>query len=155
MAENGSGNGDITGLHGHGVIAGFGVPGRAVAEWLKNHGVPFVVIEANEKIVSRCAKTGVQILYGDVRDEKLLRAAGIERASLFAIAVPAESASLEAVAIARRLNPNVRIIARCTYISGGLEATRRGAEETIVAEEVVATEFVRRLEANRVPAELK
>lgn len=148
-------DGDITQLHGHGIIAGYGVPGRAVAEWLKSHGIPYVVIEANEKIVNRCVKTGVRMLYGDVRNEQMLRNAGIEHASLFAVAVPAEAASLEAVALARRLNPNVRIIARCTYISGGLEATRRGAEETIVAEEVVASEFVRRLQAHPVPADAK
>jgi voltage-gated potassium channel Kch len=145
-------NGDLSALHGHGVIAGFGVPGRAVADWLKRHDIPCVIIEANEKIVTRCTKTGVRMLHGDVRDEQLLKAAGIERASIFAIAVPSESASLEAVAIGRRLNPTMRIIARCTYISGGLEATRRGAEETIVAEEVVANEFLRRLDATPVSA---
>jgi voltage-gated potassium channel Kch len=108
-------------------------------------GIPFVVIEANEKIVTRCGKGGTQIIHGDVRNEQLLLQAGIDRASIFAIAIPAECAAVEAVALARRLNPSIRIIARCSYISGGLEATRRGADETIVAEEVVAREFVRHL----------
>src|SRR5438270_10715402 len=101
MADNE--NGDLAEWNGHGLIAGFGVPGRAVAEWLKSHGIPFVVIEANEKIVCRCAKGGVRILHGDVRNEQLLISAGIERASIIAIAVPAESVALEAVALARRL----------------------------------------------------
>jgi voltage-gated potassium channel Kch len=148
-----SDNGDISQLNGHGVIAGFGVPGRAVAEWMTGHGIAYVVIEANEKIVNRCGKSGTRIIHGDARQEQVLQQAGIERASLFAIAVPAECAALEAVSIARRLNPNIRIIARCSYISGGLDATKRGADETIVAEEVVAKEFVRRLSEH--PAEAR
>jgi len=146
-----SDNGDISHLSGHAVIAGYGVPGRAVAEWMVGRGIPYVVIEANEKIVNRCGKSGTRMIHGDARNEQILLQAGIDRASIFAIAVPAECAAVEAVSIARRLNPNVRIIARCSYISGGLEATKRGAEETIVAEEVVAKEFVRRL--NEHPAE--
>lgn len=148
------GNGDISELSGHGVIAGFGVPGRAVAEWMTEHGIPFVVIEANEKMVTRCGKGGTRMIHGDVRNEQLLLQAGVERASIFAIAVPAECAAIEAVAIVRRLNPHIRIIARCSYISGGLESTRRGADETIVAEEVVAREFVRRLNEHPVEAQI-
>lgn len=130
----------------HAIIAGFGVPGRAIAEWLTAHGIPYVVIEQNQPIVERCAGTGVPIVAGDVRDEQVLKRAGIERATIFAIAVPIESVVLEAVRVARRLNSTVRIIARCTYISGGLEAVRRGADETIVAEEIAAKEFVRLLD---------
>jgi voltage-gated potassium channel Kch len=133
-------------LQPHAIIAGFGVPGRAIAEWLTTHGIPYVVIEQNEPIVERCAGTGVPIAAGDVRDEQVLKRAGIERATIFAIAVPIESVVLEAVRVARRLNPTVRIIARCTYISGGLEAARRGADETIVAEEIAAKEFIRLLD---------
>lgn len=140
-----SDNDDISNLTGHGVIAGFGVPGRAVAEWMAGRGLAYVVVETNEKIVARCGKTGTRMIHGDVRSEQVLLRAGIDRASIFAIAVPAEGAAVEAVSIARRLNPAVRIIARCTYISGGLDASRRGADETIVAEEIVAREFVRRL----------
>ncbi len=70
----------------------------------------------------------------------------MERAAIFAIAVPVEAVALEAVRVARELNAKVRIIARCTYISGGLEAARRGADETIFAEEIAAKEFVRLLD---------
>jgi voltage-gated potassium channel Kch len=56
---------------------------------------------------------------------------------------------LEAVSIARKLNPKVRIIARVQYISAGLDAVRRGADEAVVAEELAAREFVRLLEGGR------
>jgi voltage-gated potassium channel len=137
---------EITNLRNHAIIAGYGVPGRAVAEWMSARSIPFIVIEQNQQIVNRCEPTGVTIVAGDVRDEKVLMRAGIDKADIFAIAVPIEAVVLEAVSVARKLNPTVRIIARCTYISGGMEAARRGANDTIVAEEIAAREFVRLLD---------
>jgi len=130
----------------HAIIAGFGVPGRAVAEWMANHNIDFVVIEQNLDIVQRCGGRALSIIAGNVLDEEVLKRAGIERASVIAIALPNESVVLDTVSLARRLNPTIKIIARCTFISGGLEASRRGADETIVAEETAAREFVRLLD---------
>ena len=137
---------NASGLNHHAIIAGFGVPGRAVAEWLTKHSIPYVVIEQNKSIVDRCSASGVTIVGGDTRDQQVLLRAGIDRADIFAVAVPDEAAVLQAVQAARALNPKLQIIARCTFISGGLEAVRRGADQTIVAEQIVAREFMRLLD---------
>ena len=136
-------------LKDHAIIAGYGVPGRAFAEWMTHRQLPFVVIEQNELIVERCGKTGTAIIAGDVRSEQALLHAGIERANMLALTLPAESVVLEAIAIARKLNPTIKIIARLMYISSGLDAIRRGADEAVVAEELAAREFVRLLEGGR------
>jgi voltage-gated potassium channel Kch len=136
-------------LSGHAIIAGFGVPGRAFAEWMTIHRLKYVVVEQNEMIVERCGRTGTSIIAGDIRSEITLLAAGVERASLLALTVPIESVVLEATAVARRMNPTMRIIARLQYISSGLDAVRRGADEAVVAEELAAREFVRLLEGGR------
>jgi voltage-gated potassium channel len=136
-------------LTNHAIIAGFGVPGRAFAEWMTIHKLPYVVVEQNETIVERCGRTGTSIIAGDIRNEQTLLAAGITRAKLLALTVPIESVVLEATAVARRLNSTVRIIARVQYISSGLDAVRRGADEAVVAEELAAREFVRLLEGGR------
>jgi voltage-gated potassium channel Kch len=133
-------------LTGPAIVAGFGVPGRAVAEWMEARNIPYTVIEQNGVIVDRCSLTGTPIIAGDAREEEVLRQAGIERATIIAITIPVEAVVLATVSLARRLNPAIYIIARCTYISGGHEAHRLGANETIVAEEIAALEFVRRLE---------
>jgi voltage-gated potassium channel Kch len=85
------------------------------------------------------------MIAGDVRLEETLRRAGIERATLFAVAIPNEAAVLDAVKIARALNPTIHIMARCHYISAGMEARRRGANEVVIEEQVVGEEFVRLL----------
>ncbi|MBW3607494.1 MAG: NAD-binding protein, partial [Actinobacteria bacterium] len=87
---------------GHAIIAGFGVPGRAVADRLAAAGVPFVVVELNAQTVMRCGGTGLHIIAGDAADEQTLLRAGIERAVLFAVTVPVDAAVLASVAAARR-----------------------------------------------------
>lgn len=134
-------------LSGHAIIAGFGVPGRAIAEVLGARNVPFCVIELNPQTVQRCSLTGIQMIAGDVCDEQTLRDAGVERAALLALAVPSDPAVLAAIGVARRLNPSLRILARCRFISTGMEAHRRGADDVIVEEQIVATELTRAIEA--------
>jgi CPA2 family monovalent cation:H+ antiporter-2 len=133
-------------MRDHAIIAGFGVPGRAVAEMLDRRKMPFCVIELNAATVQRCALVGVHIIEGSADSENVLRSAGIEHARLLVLTLPNDSAVLEAVRVARQINPTVRIIARCRYISTGMEAHRRGANETIVEEQTVAAEFTRHLD---------
>lgn len=137
---------EIASLTGHAIVAGYGIPGRAVGDVLARRKTPFCVIELNPQTIRRLALTphnGVYLIVGDVSHEDTLRRAGIERASLFAVTVPVDGAVLEAVRIARRLNPNLRILARCRYVSTALEAARRGADEVVSEEQVVAREFAR------------
>jgi monovalent cation:H+ antiporter-2, CPA2 family len=136
---------------GHAIIAGFGLAGRATANALIAKGIPLYVIERNVDTVRRCATAGLRIVEGDATDEKVLLAAGIETAVLFAATMPNDHAVLEAVAQARRLNPSVRIFARCEYVSTGMKATKRGADEVVIAEKAVATEFGRLVEQS-IPA---
>ena len=126
----------------HVIVAGFGVPGRAVVEMLHEIGVPYCIVELNRATVERCEKFGEHIIEGDVTAEATLREAGIERATLVIIAIPNETAALEATRLARSLNKSARIITRCHFISKGLEAKLHGADEVIVEEQVVASELV-------------
>ena len=132
---------DPASLSGHAVVAGFGVPGRAVADLLHAQGMSFCVIEKNASTVERCRKLELCMVEGDAGDGDVLRRAGIERAVLFVSTVPNDDAMYAAVAEARRLNSKIRIIARCRYVSSGLEAERRGANDVIVEEQAVANAF--------------
>lgn len=131
---------------GHAIIVGFGLSGRATANALIARGVPIYVIERNTETVRRCAVAGLRIVEGDATDEQVLRRAGIESAVFFAATMPNEHAVLEMVGLARRLNPKVRIVARCEYVSTGMKLTRRGADEVVIAEQVIAAEFGRLVE---------
>ncbi len=128
-------------LRGHVIIAGFGLPGREVANILQQRQIPFCVVETNPATVERCQIAGLQIIEGDAAEEAVLRQAGIEKAGMLVLAIPHEPVVLAAVKLARRLNPSVRIIARCHYTSAGMTARQLGAEAVVVAEQVVAEEL--------------
>src|SRR3954470_4079300 len=102
MSGSGCDNGQS--LHGHAIIAGFGVPGRAAADVLAAHHTPFCVVELNPQTVERCSHVGVHIIAGDVCDADTLKRAGVEHATLLVLAVPSDPAVLEAISVARKLN---------------------------------------------------
>jgi CPA2 family monovalent cation:H+ antiporter-2 len=127
----------------HVVIVGFGLAGRAVVNQVIDQGVSYTVIEHNAEVVGRCLPGGLHIIQGDARDPGVLREAGIERATDVAITVPDDAMTLAVLEQARKLTATARIIARCTFVSGGMEAIQRGADDTVIAEQVVAQEFGR------------
>jgi voltage-gated potassium channel Kch len=132
----------------HGIIAGFGLPGRSIAELLDERGLAYTVIETNPETVERCTKGGLHIISGDVRDPQTLRQAGIEHAAFLALTMPSDEIVQAAITAARNLNRNIRIVARCSFISAGLKAIQLGADETVVAEQAVAREFSRLIARN-------
>ncbi len=125
------------------IVAGFGIPGREVVNLLTQRKVSFVVVELNPATVNRCHTAGLNIVQGDIADETVLRAAGIERATLVALAIPDDAAVLRAVDLIRRLNPAARILARCRRVSTALEVARRGAEDVVSEEQLIGAEFSR------------
>jgi voltage-gated potassium channel Kch len=130
----------------HAIVAGFGVPGRAVADALVAKGIPFCVIELNTATVRRC-ETIVSILEGDASDPGVLRRACIERAALLVVAVPDDKVAVEITRVARQLNARMRIITRCAYTSAGMEAIRAGASQIVIAEQAVARELAGAVQA--------
>jgi voltage-gated potassium channel len=129
------------------IVAGFGLPGRCLVETLRRRNIKYCVIELNEDVCQRVAAGGINIISGDASDLETLRRAGAERASLIALVIPNDEIVLRAVSIVRLLNPTAQVIARCAFTSTGLEAVRRGASHTIVAEQVVATHLNQLAEA--------
>lgn len=124
------------------VIAGFGLPGRALADLLRQAGVQFAVIDSNSRTTGRLCEA-MQIVCGDARQAEVLKSAGIERATLFAAMMPDENCVLAAVNQVRQINPAARIVARCHYTSTGLKAIQGGASDVVVEEQVVAREVER------------
>ncbi len=131
----------------HVIIVGFGLAGRAAVNNVIEQNVSYSVIERNPDVVQRCLPGWLHIIHGDAREPVVLRLAGIARATDVAVTTGDDEAALAVVEQARKLNATARIIARCTFVSGGMEATRLGADETVIAEQVVATEFARVMNA--------
>ncbi|GMU35590.1 MAG: NAD-binding protein [Planctomycetia bacterium] len=132
-------------MEDHVIIAGYGVGGRFIAEYLKERQMPFVVVEMNSDTCRAQRTIGVSVIEGDISDEAVLRRAGVETASVLALSIPDESAAIRATEIANTIRPDIYIIASTQYTSSGLKALQSGADEVIVAEQAVAQEFYRRI----------
>jgi len=127
------------------VVAGFGLAGRYVADLLDHGDIEYVVVEKNAVTVETQGCLGRRIIQGDVAEESTLRSAGIERASILALTIPDEQAVLQSTSLARRINPDIYIIARTTYASVGIKASQLGADDVVKAEQAVALQFYERL----------
>ncbi len=132
---------DKLGQLGKVIIAGFGLPGRWVADIFDRHGVDYVIVEKNTATIDAQRRLGRLVIEGNISDEQTLRAAGIEDASILALTVPDEEAVLKATDLARRLKPDIYIVARTLYSSSGLRATQLGADDVVKAEQAVARQF--------------
>ena len=133
-------------MENHVIIAGFGVGGRFIAEYLQAKGIPFVIVELNSDTCDTQRALGITVLEGDIAEEAVLRRAGVETASILALAIPDEKAAVRSTEIANAIRPEIHIIAATRYTSTGLRALQKGADEIIVAEQAVAQEFYRRIE---------
>ena len=99
-------------LHDHVVIAGAGDMGRTVAGVLGRLGLPFVTIELDQHRLETCRAGGLPVIYGDASHPLVLEAAGLDRACLLLIATPSPVVALAIVGHARRLRPDLHIVAR-------------------------------------------
>lgn len=132
-------------LDGPIIIVGFGLPGRCVADLLDHAKLPYTIVEKNPVTVETQRALGRNIVQGDAADADTLVAAGLNTASILALTIPDEDAVLAATSLARRLRPEIYIIARTNYSSKGMKASQLGADEVIKAEQAVALQFYDKL----------
>ena len=125
----------------HVIIAGYGLAGRYVADLLDRVQFPYTVVERNPVTVETQQALGKTIVLGSVTQAEVLVEAGLHTAGTLALTIPDEEAVLAAIALARRLRPDLYIIARTNYSSKGMRASQLGADDVVKAEQAVALQF--------------
>jgi len=96
----------------HVIVVGFGRVGTRVATTLWQQDVPCVVIDDDENRVTALRDDGRESILGNAVRSKVLRAAGLEKATTVLIAIPDPLNAGAIVAKVKRLRPDVRVIAR-------------------------------------------
>jgi CPA2 family monovalent cation:H+ antiporter-2 len=99
-------------LAAHVVIAGAGRVGRSIADALSHLDLPFVLIESDDRRLRQARDAGQPVIYGDATQPVVLEAAGLDTARALLVTVPAFQDVRVIVAAARRLRPEVPVIAR-------------------------------------------
>lgn len=139
----------------HLVIVGFGLNGKNLARVVREIGIPFLVVELNDRLVKDAQKENIPVLFGDATRKEVLLLAGIASARAVVIAISDIAATRRVVSLARDLSPNAVILVRTRYVAEVDSLMRLGANTVIPEEFETSIEiFSRVLEQYDVPDHL-
>ncbi|AKB73828.1 Glutathione-regulated potassium-efflux system protein KefC [Methanosarcina lacustris Z-7289] len=119
------------GLENHLVIIGYGVNGRNVAIAARAASIPYSIIDINPDTVRKEKSKGEHIMYGDAAQKAVLEHAGIRDAKSVVVTAGDPVSAKRIIEAARRLNPEVHIIARTHFLSELERFYALGADEVI------------------------
>lgn len=127
--------GQEKGRENHVIVVGFGINGRNVVIAAQKASVPYLIIEINPETVRHEKLKGEPIIYGDAAQKSVLEHASIRAAKSVVVTAGDPVSARRIIEAARRLNPNVHIIARTHFLNeiDGFYA--------IGADEVISDEF--------------
>lgn len=132
-------------LREHVIVIGYGMNGRNLSKVLHRLGIPYVVLELNAEVV-RCAREqGVPIEYGDASRKEVLHHVGAEKANILVAAISDPVSTRHTVALARELNPKLRVIVRTRYMSEVDDLYHLGAHQVIPEEFETSVEISSRV----------
>jgi voltage-gated potassium channel len=121
----------IASLKDHYIICGYGRMGQAIASEFRTHGVPFVVVEHNPEQLPKLIAEKALFVEGDATDEKVLIAAGVERAKGLISVAPTDADNTFIVLTAKGINPNLFVVARSIRIEDEPKLRRAGADRVM------------------------
>lgn len=122
-------------LENHLIIIGYGVNGKNVGIAAQKVSIPYIVIEMNPETVRQEKRNGINIIYGDAAQKAVLEHADIKTAKSIVITAGNPVSSWRIIEVAKRLNPDIHIIARTHFLD------KIDSFYTLGADEVISDEF--------------
>ncbi|MEL6701898.1 MAG: NAD-binding protein, partial [Pseudomonadota bacterium] len=113
------------------IVVGIGRFGQVVNRMVETAGFKTVVLDNNLATVQLMRTFGFKGYYGDPTRPDLLHAAGIDGARVLVVALDDAAASVKLVAYARRVRPDIQIIARARDRAHVYELVQAGADEVV------------------------
>jgi CPA2 family monovalent cation:H+ antiporter-2 len=127
------------------VVVGFGVNGRNVTRALTALEMPHIVVDLNPATIREVVEGGGHGVFGDATRDPVLMAAGVHRARAVIAAIPDAAATRQVVAAARRLAPEVTILARTRFVREVEPLEKMGADQVIPEEFETSIELTARV----------
>lgn len=118
-------------LRAHVIVCGYGRTGKKVVGELKQHHVPYVVIEMNPDPLEDVRRDGELHVVGDAANDDVLHRAGIDSARALVSAVDSDERNVYIVLTARSLSPHLFIVARSSYPDSVPKLERAGADRVV------------------------
>jgi CPA2 family monovalent cation:H+ antiporter-2 len=136
-----------TGLTGHIVLVGHGRVGGFVAPALAAARRPMLVIENDSDAVTKLSTQGIEAIAGNAADPEVIAAANLAAARCLLVAVPDAFEGGQIVEQARRINPQLRILARSHSQAESEHLMRHGATRVIMGEHEIAKAMLADIES--------
>ncbi len=132
-------------LHGHVIIAGFGLNGSNLARVLKETGIKYIVTELNPDTVKKEKAKGEKIIYGDISKDEVLNAVKIDKASIIVYAISDPAVTKRSLTLVKKLNPQIYALVRTRYVNEVDELKKLGADDVIPEEFETALQIFRKV----------
>jgi CPA2 family monovalent cation:H+ antiporter-2 len=113
------------------LIVGYGRVGALVGELLAAHGIAFLAIDQDARLVKRRRDAGQAIYYGDAARPEFLRRAGLASARALVVTMDQPSAVEHVVAAARAERPDLTIVARARDASHASKLYELGVTDAV------------------------
>jgi len=118
-------------LQDHVIVCGYGRTGKKVVAELKQHHVPYVVVEMNPDPLQDVRHDGEPHVQGDAANDDVLQFARLDRARALVSAVDSDERNVYIVLTARSLSPRLFIVARSSYPDSVPKLERAGADRVV------------------------
>ena len=115
----------------HVIVCGFGRVGQNLARVLERSGFEFIALDLDPHRVRDARQAGDPVVYGDATHVEVLRALGLEHASVVVISFDDPHTALRIVRAVRRLRADVPILVRTEDDTRLEELQRAGATEVV------------------------
>ncbi|HAU82112.1 MULTISPECIES: YbaL family putative K(+) efflux transporter [Gammaproteobacteria] len=125
-------------LHDHAIVIGYGRVGSALAQVLRDRGVPVMIIDDNKEHVAEAHAAGLPGIRGSAASDRVLAEAHPERAKIAVLAIPQPLEAGETLAKLRALNPGLTLLARAHSDAEVKHLLAHGADGTVMAERELA-----------------
>ena len=136
-------------LTGHAVVVGYGRVGSLVGGGLVEAKVPLLVIEDRDERVTRLREQGVEVVFGNAADPRVLAAANLTEAGWLLVAIPNGFEAGQGVLPARLLKPPPTIAARAHFDDEVDHLLKHGADVVIMGEREIAERMLQRVMSER------
>jgi CPA2 family monovalent cation:H+ antiporter-2 len=123
-----------TKLRDHVVVCGYGRSGKGAVLELYGAGAPVIVVESDYVRYADLADLAIEAIWGDITSPEIQYAAHLDRARALILTMPNEMALEMTIHSARKLNPNVRIIARAINDPHAVELAGLGVDAIVQPE---------------------
>lgn len=131
------------------LVVGYGRVGQMVGEMLTRHGTSWVAAERDARLVDQARRAGRHCFFGDASRGEFLRRCGLDETRALVVTMDDPEGVETVVAVARRLRPDLAIVARARdarhakrlYDLGATDAVPETVEASLQLSETVLVEI--------------